>query len=309
MGSAVGSEPQGPGLAEVLRESASDPNGVHSEGLGPHEPTRFVVHVGPAPTGAFPVHGFDSVDDLKDELALLDDRPRLTLSFHWQPGLRISLVDAAQCCRTELTARYLGEVHCFASSVRAGEELQRALSPRSRDEVLFDVGNWQVRVVEGDVSTTCADAIVNASNSRLVLGSGVSGAIKREASDPVALQAAMSAHAPLKEGGVAVTGSWLAAAPQLLHVATAIGKPEVIQQSLLAVLRETRNQGWSRVAVPALGCGTGGLSVAQFGELARSSLEQETCDRQIELVFVLRGAADFVAFTDGFRMTGRRLRS
>ena len=58
---------------------------------------------------------------------------------------------------------------------------------------------------EGDITAEAVDAIVNAANSGLVLGSGVAGAI-RERGGP-SIQAECDAHGPIEVGGAAVTGA------------------------------------------------------------------------------------------------------
>ncbi len=61
----------------------------------------------------------------------------------------------------------------------------------------------RIQILEGDLTTQRVDAIVNAANTELALGTGVAGAI-REAGGPE-IQAECDAHGPVALGEAAVT--------------------------------------------------------------------------------------------------------
>ena len=58
---------------------------------------------------------------------------------------------------------------------------------------------------EGDITEEAVDAIVNAANSDLVLGSGVAGAIRAKGGPTI--QAECDTHGPVDVGGAALTGA------------------------------------------------------------------------------------------------------
>jgi O-acetyl-ADP-ribose deacetylase (regulator of RNase III) len=70
---------------------------------------------------------------------------------------------------------------------------------------------------EGDITAEPVDAIVNAANSGLVLGSGVAGAI-RERGGP-SIQAECDAIGPIEVGDAAVTGAGDLPARYVIHAA------------------------------------------------------------------------------------------
>ena len=58
---------------------------------------------------------------------------------------------------------------------------------------------------EGDITAEAVDAIVNAANERLLLGSGVAGAIRSRGGPSI--QQECDAHGPIAVGEAAVTGA------------------------------------------------------------------------------------------------------
>jgi O-acetyl-ADP-ribose deacetylase (regulator of RNase III) len=182
----------------------------------------------------------------------------------------------------------------------ARSQVARVLPSGDQPRLEFMLGARRVEVRLGRIERASADVIVNASNTQLRLGSGVSGAIKKEASNPAALQAAMYAHAPIGEGQLVVTDSWLPNTPRIFHVATASGGAQAVRAALRAVLEGCARHGVDHLATPALGTGTGGLSMSTFGQLAREVVEAHQAERPTHLTFVLYSAGEFADFTAGF---------
>lgn len=146
---------------------------------------------------------------------------------------------------------------------------------------------------EGDITAEDVDAVVNAANSQLVLGSGVAGAI-RERGGP-SIQAECDAHGPIAVGEAALTGAGDLPARFVIHAA---GMPpggsaseESVRSALAAALALANQQGLRSVAVPAIGAGVGGMPVQRCAEVllgvAREHLE--TGSSLEEVRFVLFG--------------------
>jgi O-acetyl-ADP-ribose deacetylase (regulator of RNase III) len=65
-------------------------------------------------------------------------------------------------------------------------------------------GSTDIYLYLGDITNLHADAIVNAGNTMLFMGSGVAGAIKKKAGDQVEKEA--MAQGPIQPGETVVTG-------------------------------------------------------------------------------------------------------
>jgi O-acetyl-ADP-ribose deacetylase (regulator of RNase III) len=151
----------------------------------------------------------------------------------------------------------------------------------------------KIVIVEGDLSEAATDAIVNAANTRLLLGSGVAGAI-RERGGP-ALQAECDRHGPVGLGGVALTGGGELRARHVIHAAAMELGGSVSEDSLRAATRASfelaRERGFRSLALPAIGTGVGGLPLARCAEVmleeAQAHLRGPTSLEEVR--FVLRG--------------------
>jgi len=153
---------------------------------------------------------------------------------------------------------------------------------------------------EGDITEEPVDAIVNAANSALRLGSGVAGAI-REKGGP-SIQAECDAIGPIEVGDAAVTGGGRLAARFVIHAA---GMPpggaateESVRRALRRSLELARERGCRSIAVPALGAGVGGLALRRCAEVlleeARAHLSGDTPLEEIR--FVLFGEPAYRMF-------------
>ncbi len=153
---------------------------------------------------------------------------------------------------------------------------------------------------EGDITAAEVDAIVNAANSALQLGSGVAGAIRQKGGPSI--QQECDAHGPVEVGGAALTGAGDLPAHFVIHAA---GMPpggraseESVRASMRASLAIAREQGFRSIAVPAIGAGVGGVSMQRSAEIlieeARAHLDGEGSLEEIR--FVLFGEPAYRIF-------------
>jgi O-acetyl-ADP-ribose deacetylase (regulator of RNase III) len=153
---------------------------------------------------------------------------------------------------------------------------------------------------EGDISLEQVDAIVNAANSRLVLGSGVAGAI-RERGGPE-IQAECDAIGPIEVGDAVATGAGALAARHVIHAASMLpggGSSEAsVRSSVRRSLEIAAGLGCRTIAIPAVGAGVGGLSLQRCAEIlvdeARAHLAGETPIEEVR--FVLFGEPAYRVF-------------
>jgi O-acetyl-ADP-ribose deacetylase (regulator of RNase III) len=158
----------------------------------------------------------------------------------------------------------------------------------------------RIVLLEGDITEQEVDAIVNAANSRLVLGSGVAGAI-REKGGP-SIQAECDAIGPIGVGDAAVTGAGRLRARYVIHAA---GMPPggaaseaSVRSSVRRSLELAAERGCRTIAIPAVGAGVGGLAVQRCAEVlveeARQHLAGGTPLEEIR--FVLFGEPVYRVF-------------
>jgi O-acetyl-ADP-ribose deacetylase (regulator of RNase III) len=158
----------------------------------------------------------------------------------------------------------------------------------------------RIVLVEGDITAQTVDAIVNAANTRLVLGSGVAGAI-RERGGP-SIQAECDAIGGVPLGGAAVTGAGRLPARYVIHAAGMEPGGAADERSVRAAVRRSfelaSERGCRTIAVPALGAGIGGFALQRCAEVlleeARAHLRGQTSLEEIR--FVLFGEPAYRVF-------------
>ncbi len=123
------------------------------------------------------------------------------------------------------------------------------------------IRNVALEIVPGDITELEVDAIVNAANNELWMGSGVAGAIKRVGGEGIEKEA--MALAPIAVGeAVATTGGALKA-KWVIHAAV-MGQDlktdaAIIAQATTSSLAVADRCGAKSIALPAFGTGVGGF--------------------------------------------------
>jgi len=116
-------------------------------------------------------------------------------------------------------------------------------------------------VIRGDIAAQSADALVNAANTSLRMGSGVAGALKRAAGSGIDDEAV--AKGPVDLGGVATTDAYQLEADYVIHAAAmpAGGEStaESIRDATRNALAEADALDCESLVLPALGCGIAGF--------------------------------------------------
>jgi len=127
----------------------------------------------------------------------------------------------------------------------------------------------KIEIVLGDITEMDVDAIVNAANTDLKLGSGVAGAI-REKGGPFT-QNECDQVGRVRLGQVAVTGSGELKARHVIHAAGMDLGDEVSKESLKAAtvnsLVKASELQLKTLAFPAIGTGVGNLPVNECAEI------------------------------------------
>lgn len=159
--------------------------------------------------------------------------------------------------------------------------------------VEFKIGDCVVTVERGDITQIRADAIVNPANSRLVMGGGVAGAIKR-AGGPTIQEEAIQ-RAPVAVGEAAATTAGKLGAKYVIHAPT-MGRPAMntnltnVEKATTAALNLARELRLTSIAIPGMGTGVGGVPVREAAEtmieVIRRHLSERTSLKRIFLISI-----------------------
>ena len=155
----------------------------------------------------------------------------------------------------------------------------------------------KVVIKKGDITAEEVDAVVNPANTRLVMGGGVAGAIKRKGGKEIEDEA--RAQGPIEIGQAVVTGAGRLPAKRVIHSPT-MGMDfktdeAKIRASVRAAVEVAIKEGFKTVAFPAMGTGVGGFP---YEKAARAMYEEvmKFKDADLEVRFVLWGDEGFEAF-------------
>jgi O-acetyl-ADP-ribose deacetylase (regulator of RNase III) len=162
------------------------------------------------------------------------------------------------------------------------------------------VKNTIISLHLGDITECMADAIVNAANNELWMGSGVAGAIKREGGQEIEDEALEIGPIPIGEA-VATTAGRLKA-KYVIHAAgmgTDLRTDEAkIRDATLNSLRRADELGLESIAFPSIGTGVGGFPLDRAArimlEVAVEVAQKDTSLKNI--IFVLYGDKAYHAF-------------
>jgi O-acetyl-ADP-ribose deacetylase (regulator of RNase III) len=119
-----------------------------------------------------------------------------------------------------------------------------------------------IRVAQGDLTEFEGQAIVNAANNHLQLGSGVAGAIARKGGPSI--QQACDTIGLIRVGEAAITGAGNLKVRYVIHAAVLGDEPaslETVRAATRSALKLAQEQDIRTLAFPLLGTGVGGLDV------------------------------------------------
>jgi O-acetyl-ADP-ribose deacetylase len=124
-------------------------------------------------------------------------------------------------------------------------------------------------VVEGDIAAVEVDAVANAANDRLWMGTGVAGALKRAGGDEIEREAV--AKGPIAVGDAVATGAGELPARWVIHAAVMGQDLQTSADAIEAATRRTLEVadelGAESLALPAFGTGVGGLPLDECARL------------------------------------------
>lgn len=157
----------------------------------------------------------------------------------------------------------------------------------------------KIEVTQGDITDADVDAVVNAANDHLWMGSGVAGAIVRAGGQGIEAEAMQ--QAPIRIGEAVITGGGRLRARHVIHAA-AMGQDlqtdgKKIADATAAALALANEHDVKSIAFPALGTGVGGFPAEECARIMRDAVVQVNDESSLRSVrFVLFDEAAFLAF-------------
>lgn len=171
------------------------------------------------------------------------------------------------------------------------------------------VGQSSVSIERGDITDWEVDAIVNAANSTLAMGTGVAGAIKRKGG--VIIEEEAMRQGPVEVGEAVLTTGGNLAATHVIHAA--VMGPDLktdgdrIAATTRAVLGLATKHRITSLALPALGTGVGHVPPAVSADaMLRAVVEHLRAGGSSlkRVAFVLYQDDAYKAFTDTLKRLG-----
>ena len=131
------------------------------------------------------------------------------------------------------------------------------------------MGKIAIEIRQGDITLSECDAIVNAANNELWMGSGVAGAIKSKGGQIIEDEA--QSKGPINPGEAVETTAGALRAKYIIHAA-GMGQDlktteALIRDSTKSVLRVGEELGINSIAFPAIGTGVGGFDPVKCAEI------------------------------------------
>ncbi len=161
-------------------------------------------------------------------------------------------------------------------------------------------GHGEIEIIQGDITNQKVDAIVNAANNDLILGSGVAGAIRTKGGPTI--QEECNKHGPIKIGEAALTGAGDLSAQFVIHAASmGFGHPttkESLVSSTSASLEIARDKQLKTIAFPALGTGVSGFPIDKCAQIMMTVVRDHLIDNQYprKVLFVLYDETSYNIF-------------
>ncbi len=132
---------------------------------------------------------------------------------------------------------------------------------------------------------------MNPANSRLIMGGGVAGAIKRAGGPAIEKEALQ--RAPIRVGDAIATNAGKLDARHVIHAPT-MSLPAMttdlksVEKATSAALRVAKDLGLSSIAMPGMGTGVGGVPVEEAAETMIEAIRQHLSEgTTLKLIFLV----------------------
>lgn len=145
-----------------------------------------------------------------------------------------------------------------------------------------------VELIKGDITEQKTDAIINTSNNRLILGSGLGGAIKSKGGSSIVEEC--SKYGTIDVGNAVITGAGDLKAKYIIHAAlTEFDGPileENIRKALTGSLKLANKRRIKSLAIPDMSMGIVRFPPKQCAKILFEELEKFVKEQNRTLEFV-----------------------
>lgn len=136
----------------------------------------------------------------------------------------------------------------------------------------------------GDIVTATTDVIVNPANSQLLMSGGVAAAIKQAGGQAIEDEAVK--HSPCPVGQAIFTTAGTLPVKGIIHTPTMEhpGEPipaKQVELATIAALRLADDKGFTSIAFPALGTGTGDVAYEDAARIMMESIQMYMVDNNL----------------------------
>lgn len=139
----------------------------------------------------------------------------------------------------------------------------------SENRITLTLDGTQLELIEGDITELEVDAVVNAANEDLQLGSGVAGAIRQRGGPSIQEECNRIGHTPV--GTAVMTGAGNLKAKQVIHaVGPRMGEGDEdkkLAAAVRAALALADRRGLKSIALPAISTGVYGFPMARASRI------------------------------------------
>jgi O-acetyl-ADP-ribose deacetylase len=146
----------------------------------------------------------------------------------------------------------------------------------SENRITLTLDGTQLELVEGDITDLEVDAVVNAANEDLQLGSGVAGAIRQKGGPSIQEECNRIGHTPV--GTAVMTGAGHLKARQVIHaVGPRMGdgdEDKKLAAAIRASLALADRRGMKSIALPAISTGVFGFPMGRAARILLTEIHR-----------------------------------
>jgi len=162
----------------------------------------------------------------------------------------------------------------------------------------------KIKLVEGNLALLDVEAVVNAANKNLVLGSGVAGAIRKFGGPSI--QEECDKISPIAVGEAAITGGGRLKAKYVIHAVGPVygegNEDEKLEKAIMNSLKIARNKKINNLAFPAISTGIFMFPIKRCSEImikaAMDFLKDKENENPQEIIICLYGQEAYRVFQD-----------